>query len=136
MTLAITQVDHIGIRIADAARSESFYARLGFEVVGRSPVAPVVILRNAAGVEINLIVNADASLDGGNVLMDAAPWPAGYTHVALRVASMDQTVRVLGELGIPITEGPKLLGGALALFVRDPDRNVIELRAAGAASGA
>jgi hypothetical protein len=29
---------------------------------------------------------------------------------------------------VVITEGPVRLGGALSLFLRDPDRNVIELR--------
>ncbi len=126
--IEISQVDHIGIRVADAPRSEAFYALLGFAVVWRSEAAPVVILRNASGVEINFIVNADPALDGTNALMDVPEKRAGYTHIALRVASAEQAVRALGAVGVVVTEGPVRLGDGLSLFVRDPDRNVIELR--------
>ena len=136
MPLVIATVDHIGIRVADAPRSEAFYAKLGFVVTARHREASVVILRNPAGIEINLIVNADRALDGPNVLMDVTPKRAGYTHVALGVASMEETIRALGELGIPISEGPVKLGGGLSLFVRDPDLNVVELREHGRAAPA
>lgn len=121
----------MGIRVADAARSEAFYAKLGFAVVERHEADDVVILRNPHGIEINLIVNADRTFDGTNVLMDAPPKRAGYTHVALRVDSIKQTILKLVELDIAISDGPVLLGGAVSLFIRDPDRNVIELRAPG-----
>jgi lactoylglutathione lyase len=126
--MEITAVDHIGIRVADSARAEAFYEKLGFQVTMRNPPANVVILRNAAGVEINLIVNADASFDGTNVLMDQGPKRSGYTHVALRVDNLDSTIQSLTSLGIAISDGPVKLGSAMSLFVRDPDRNVIELR--------
>ena len=125
----ISAVSHVGIRVLDAARSEAFYAKLGFRVLARFPADAVVILANDAGVEINLIVNAVAQYDGTNVLMDEdLAKRAGYTHVAFAVDSIDETVRKLGELGIAITGGPERLGPGISLFVRDPDRNVIELR--------
>jgi lactoylglutathione lyase len=52
----------------------------------------------------------------------------GYTHVALRVGSIEQAQAIVTGLGITITEGPKQLGSGLSLFLRDPDANVIELR--------
>ncbi len=125
----ISAVSHVGIRVLDGARSEAFYDKLGFRVLARFPEGSVVILKNAAGVEINLIVNAVAAHDGTNVLMDDdLPKRAGYTHVAFAVDSIEDTVRKLGELGIEISGGPERLGPGLSLFVRDPDRNVIELR--------
>ena len=125
----ISAVSHVGIRVLDAARSEAFYAKLGFRVLARFPADAVVILANDAGVEINLIVNAVAQYDGTNVLMDEnLAKRAGYTHVAFAVDSIDETVRKLGELGIAITGGPERLGPGVSLFVRDPDRKVIELR--------
>ena len=126
----ILGVDHIGIRVADAARSEAFYKKLGFEVIARHDAASVVIVRNPKGVELNFIVNAEPAYDGTNVLMDEPPKRAGYTHVALLVGSMRETIRKLVELDIPISDGPVQLGGAMSLFIRDPDRNVIELREA------
>ena len=126
--LEIQQVDHIGIRVTNEARTLAFYKQLGFDVTFRAEEAQVVIVTNTEGVEINFIVNGNEPPAGKNVLMDVAARYPGYTHVALRVASIDQTVAELNSLGIPITEGPVRLGFGVSLFIRDPDRNVIELR--------
>ena len=126
--MQIDAVHHIGIRVTQEAQAVDFYTQLGFRVVFREPAAAVVILVNDAGVELNLIVNAAASFDGKNPLMDVPEKLPGYTHVALRVPSLEDTVQELKDLGIAITEGPKRLGHGLSLFIRDPDANVIELR--------
>lgn len=110
------------------ARSQKFYRQFGFEIVAQSEDGYVVILKNPSGIEINLIVNANDDNDGNNILMDVAPKYPGYTHVALEISSIDQTVKALEESGIPISSGPMRLGDGMALFIRDPDRNVIELR--------
>lgn len=72
-------------------------------------------------------MNGDHALDGTNVLMDVPERRAGYTHLALRVRSVEDVERVLRSEGIVITEGPVRLGQGVSVFVRDPDRNVIEL---------
>lgn len=126
--LDILAFDHVGIRVADAARAEAFYAKLGFEPISRHEEGRVVILRNARGLEINLIVNADPAFEGTNVLMDGPPKRAGYTHIALQIGAVEGTLEALQAHGIEISEGPVPLGGGTSIFVRDPDRNVIELR--------
>src|ERR1043165_471609 len=124
--IRIVTVDHVGIRVADAQRSLAFYRQLGFLPVYYDENDPVIVVRNEAQVEINFIVNAPSTDAPKNVLMDVPEKHAGYTHVALRVTSIEDTARELQSLGITITEGPKKLGDGTSLFVRDPDRNVIE----------
>ncbi len=127
-TLEVTGVAHIGIRVHDLERARAFYELLGFQfVVGPVGPEPVAILIHPAGVEINLILNG-ASPDADNILMDVPVTHAGYTHVALSIADIEGAVASLEESGVTITEGPvDFPGGARAIFVRDPDRNVIEL---------
>jgi lactoylglutathione lyase len=127
-SIEITGVAHLGVRVHDLDRARAFYELLGFEfVVGPIGPEPVAILSHPAGVEINLILNS-ASPDAGNILMDVAVKHSGYTHVALSVADVDGAIASMEAAGVAITEGPITFpGGAKAIFVRDPDRNVIEL---------
>jgi len=89
-----------------------------------------VVIKNRHGVEINLIYNANNDSGGKNILMDVPDKYPGYTHVAFRVGSIADALVMLRENNITITQGPVSFGcdGHVSLFVRDPDRNVIELR--------
>lgn len=128
--IRIERVDHIGIRVRDLETALKFYRVLGFALHHKVTYDAVAIITNAAGVEINLIINANAGDPGHNILMDVGEKYAGYTHVALRVASVADTIAALKAQGIVITQGPVSFGadGGVSIFVRDPDRNVIELR--------
>jgi lactoylglutathione lyase len=129
-SIAIERVDHIGVRVRNLDRALAFYRVLGFAVVRRAEGDDVAIIRNAHGVELNLVFNANAGDPAANILMDLRDKFPGYTHIALRVASISETIAALKENGIQITQGPVSFGesGQISLFVRDPDRNVIELR--------
>ena len=126
----IQTVDHIGIRVADLDRALRFYGLFGFVAEHRAQNDAVVVIKNRHGVEINLIYNANNDSGGKNILMDVPDKYPGYTHVAFRVGSIADAIAMLRENGITITQGPVSFGrdGHVSLFLRDPDRNVIELR--------
>lgn len=126
--LAIEKVDHVGIRISEKAASVAFYQELGFDLIadaGFERGHPIIMRNKASGVTINLLGPSTSSL-GTNILMDIDEKHPGYTHMALRVASIEETKAFLEEKEIPIT-GAFSFGGLSAVFIRDPDRNVIEL---------
>jgi lactoylglutathione lyase len=126
----IAAVDHIGVRVRDLERAMRFYSILGFALEHKAANDAVAVVRNAQGVELNLVYNANADGGGKNILMDVGEKYPGYTHVALRVQSIKSTIETLRAHGIRITQGPVSFGrdGHVSVFVRDPDLNVIELR--------
>jgi catechol 2,3-dioxygenase-like lactoylglutathione lyase family enzyme len=127
--LEIEAVDHVGIRVSDKDRAIAFYQRLGFGLVrdvGFEDGHPV-IMRHASGVVLNLLGPATKGA-GENILMDVADKYPGITHVALRVASEAAARDFCAAQNIPIT-GQFRFGAMSAIFIRDPDRNVIELDA-------
>jgi lactoylglutathione lyase len=129
-TIDIPRVDHIGIRVRDLDRAMKFYAMLGFKLHFKAADDAVAVVRNDHDVELNLVYNANADAGGKNILMDVGEKYPGYTHVALRVASIRAVVEVLRENDVRITQGPVEFGrdGHVSVFVRDPDLNVVELR--------
>jgi len=126
----IQTVDHIGVRVADLERAMTFYALFGFVADHRAENDAVVVIKNRNNVELNLVYNANNDSGGKNILMDVADKYPGYTHVAFRVDSIADTIAMLRENDIKITQGPVSFGrdGHVSVFLRDPDRNVIELR--------
>ena len=130
--ISIRGLAHIGIRVHDLERSLRFYALLGFtKTAGPVGPEPVAILDHPSGVEINLVLNAP-SAEEPNVLMDIPEKHAGITHIALLCPDIAEAQRRLEAAGIPLSGGPVQLGPrARGIFVRDPDRNVIELHQRG-----
>lgn len=126
--IQVLGIAHVGIRVHDLERSVRFYERLGFrKTAGPMGPEPVAVLHNEAGIELNLILNAP-SADEPNVLMDVPVKHAGITHIALLVRDLETVQRQLASAGIPLSGGPiEFSPKARGMFVRDPDRNVLEL---------
>ena len=125
--LKIEGVNHVGIRIIDKNRSTAFYAALGFELeddAGFEDGHPI-IMRHPSGVVLNLLGPASTS-EAVNILMDVEEKYPGYTHIALTVKSLSGAKEFVAAQGIEIT-GSFSFKNMSAIFIRDPDRNVIEL---------
>jgi catechol 2,3-dioxygenase-like lactoylglutathione lyase family enzyme len=129
--LDIKSVNHVGIRVRDKSRSMSFYENLGFQLiqdVGFDKGHPV-IMKHPGGVVVNLLGPAN-TIDGSNILMDVDEKYPGYTHIALTVSSLDDAREFMKTNGVEIS-GSFSFQNMSAIFVRDPDRNVIEFDAYG-----
>jgi lactoylglutathione lyase len=130
--IQISGLAHIGIRVHDLERSLRFYELLGFtKTLGPIGPEPVAILDHPSGVEINLVLNASNAAEP-NVLMDVPEKHPGITHFALLCPDIMAAKTRLEAAGIALSGGPMRLGPVgQAIFVRDPDRNVIELHQRG-----
>jgi lactoylglutathione lyase len=130
--IQISGLAHIGIRVHEVERTVRFYELLGFtKTAGPIGPEPVAILDHPSGVELNLILNA-SDANAPNVLMDGPAKHAGITHIALLCPDLEAAQARLAEAGIALSGGPIQFGPkARGIFVRDPDRNVIELHQRG-----
>ena len=126
----ISNIDHIGIRITEKNAALDFYKILGFQLEQEVDFDGFIIMKNNSGVEINLINNGKDISDGKNILMDVPEKHPGFTHVAFSVESILHVMEVLEKNNIAISQGPVTFGrdGHVSIFIRDPDRNTIELR--------
>jgi lactoylglutathione lyase len=125
--LEMNNVDHVGIRISDRNQSVNFYELLGFELVadgGYDQGHPLVML-HPSGININLLGPATAK-SGENVLMDEAEKYPSITHIAIKMKSAEDTEAFVTANNITIT-GRREFRGTKTIFIRDMDRNVLEL---------
>lgn len=125
--LNVSKIDHIGIRVREKGRAIGFYETLGFALISDTGFEQghPIMMRHPAGIVVNLL-GPSTEAEDENILMDIDRKHAGYTHMALRLDSFEEGEAFLAEHGIEVT-GRFGFKGMRALFIRDPDRNVIEL---------
>ena len=63
---------------------------------------------------------------GENVLMDEPVKYPGITHIALKMKDAEATEKFVADNNIAIT-GRREFRGTKTIFIRDPDRTVLEL---------
>ena len=125
--MKIKGLDHVGIRVMEFDRAIDFYEKLGFSVIRRDLKEHVIVLKHNSGIEINLLDSGNDDNHQKNILMDVDSKYPGYTHYAIEVDSAEGAKQYLESIGVIITEGPVTFGdGKTSIFVRDPDKNVIE----------
>jgi len=125
--LEMQNIDHVGIRISDREKSVAFYELIGFELIvdgGYDQGHPLVMV-HPSGINLNLLGPATTGA-GVNILMDEKLKYPGITHVAIKMTSAEDTEAFVTANNIAIT-GRRDFKGTKTIFIRDPDRNVLEL---------
>lgn len=116
---------HVGLRVSDLQRSLAFYQAVGYTVVGTvegTPLGTLSMLQlpDDPFVTIELVHDPAQGTAGPG---------AGFSHLVIRVESLDEARATLAAKGIA-TEPPVLPGGADGVrtsWVTDPDGYRIEL---------
>jgi lactoylglutathione lyase len=113
-------------RVQDLERSSDFYAKVGFQEIGRVALTEgsILLMLNLPGdgevVTLELVYDPSVdSIDIGN----------GFSHIAVQVDDLDAQLVDLTAKGIDV-DGPHHPGGdagPTTAFIRDPDGYRIEL---------
>ena len=116
---------HLGLRVADLARSLDFYTAVGYEVVGDVPDTDLghLTMLKLPGDEF-VTIELVHHRNGAPVDSDTR-----LSHLVIQVDSMDATVTQLAASGID-AEAPTSADGSdefRTTWIVDPDANRIEL---------
>jgi len=124
MSISLNRIDHIVLTVADVESTISFYTGLlgmTVETFGESRKA-LVFGRQKFNLHL-----ADGSISP----RAAVPMPGSVDICLITSTPMDEVVRTLINMSVPIEIGPASRTGALgeivSVYFRDPDRNLIEL---------
>jgi catechol 2,3-dioxygenase-like lactoylglutathione lyase family enzyme len=117
-TMQITQSLHTAILVTDLEQAENFYGRiLGLSKIDRTLKYPGAWYQ-LGNYQIHLIVASDVPTENPNAKWGRNP------HVAFSVADLEAAKQELLNQNYPIQASAS---GRAAVFVKDPDGNVIEL---------
>lgn len=116
--MSIQSALHVAINVNDLAAAEHFYGTLlGLPKVERTLKFPGVWYQ-LGGFQIHLIVREHQKK------LAVEPKWGRYPHVAFSVNNLSEIQQILTEAAVPIQSSSS---GRAAIFVQDPDGNVIEL---------
>lgn len=120
----MSRLIHTCYRITDIDASTSFYAKLGFEELRRSPIG-----EEAINVFMGLPGDGERLELTYNFGVDSYEIGTGYGHIALAVEDLDATLSELAATGVEPERPPYRVreGGSRICFVRDPDGYRVEL---------
>lgn len=129
MTISPSQLLHTALLVRDLDRADAFYGQiLGLPKIERSLSYPGAWYRIGDG-QIHLMVT-DAPLPLADHRSNHPKW-GRRPHLALAIANLDGAIAQLEASGCPLQMSAS---GRRALFVQDPDGNVIELTEQSAAA--
>ena len=117
-------IGHVHLKVANLERALAFYRGvLGFELTQR--YGPGAAFVSAGGYHHHIGLNTWESAGGS----PPSPGATGLYHVAIRYptrAALADALRRLSRAGLPL-DGASDHGVSEALYLRDPDRNGVEL---------
>ncbi len=118
------RIGHVHLKVADLDRALGFYCGvLGFELIQRYGTQAAFV--SAGGYHHHIGLNTWESLGGS----PPPPGSTGLFHTAILYptrAALADAMRRLAAAGIPL-DGASDHGVSEALYLRDPDRNGVEL---------
>lgn len=123
--MQVGRLDHLVLTVADIERTCDFYSRvLGFEVVTFGTAGRKAL--NFGRQKINLH-QAGREFEPKAL----APTPGSADLCFIATTPLEDVIRELEAAGVAIEEGPVQRTGATgairSVYVRDPDRNLIEI---------
>ncbi|MFG1685388.1 VOC family protein [Nonomuraea sp. NPDC049269] len=113
---------HVGLRVADLARSLAFYEAIGYGVVGSVPDTPIG--------HLTMLKLPDDEFVTLELVHDGKPVERGtdLSHLVVKVESMAGILDALASRGIePVGPGQESEDGLKTAFAADPDGRRIEL---------
>ena len=117
---------HPAFRVSDLVRSLDFYAKVGYQEIGR-----VAFENGAILVMLNLpgdgdVVTLELAYDPTSASVDVG---TGFSHLAVQVDTLDATLADLAAQGVECDAPQRPAGehGPKTSFVRDPDGYRLEL---------
>ena len=126
---------HLGVVCSDVNRSRDFYKQFGFQEKGENnnnnnnkDSSSGIIISNEAGLRLHLFQTSRPHPNNENILMDHPDekFP-GHTHMSFGVGSVPGVQNYFDSQSIPLSGTRGFPGkGTVAIFVRDPDRTVLE----------
>ena len=123
--LTVSSIAHVAIRVKDIDRSLDFYVRkLGFKEMMR-------LDRDGRLWLLYLRITDTQYLEifpGGEGERAAGQDAVGYNHMCFQVPDIEQTVRELDAMGVPMVRPMiKAIDGNWQTWIEDPDGHRIEL---------
>jgi lactoylglutathione lyase len=116
----------LGIAVTNIQQSQTFYQLLGFQTISASSNAPL-IMKNAGGLELQLLQSNLTETQSRNILMDYddQKYP-GHTHAALSVPNIQSTREYFESNGLVISGERNFGEKIMSIFVRDNDKTTFE----------
>jgi catechol 2,3-dioxygenase-like lactoylglutathione lyase family enzyme len=137
--MKIERFDHFSFTVAEVDRSIAFYARFGYEPIGRRQSRGIISTGEGASTDVDVEIAWLRAVGGGPMLElvrylgepteRARPNSrVGAAHLCFAVGDLQDTYEELRRDGVPFLSPPRTDQlGTRWVYLRDPDGNTVEL---------